>query len=112
VAEQASAPSTAASLHIDPASLAAAAGTAIQLIESPGVVRSLGLTDLGTVAGLRARLTTAVVGVGGSLGAAYVVWLLVNYSLARYSLLLLPSFDPLDIYCLLSLAKRERRLAN
>ncbi|MES1265459.1 MAG: hypothetical protein ABUU24_07385, partial [Variovorax sp.] len=38
VAEQASAPSTAASLHIDPASLAAAAGTAIQLIESPGVV--------------------------------------------------------------------------
>jgi hypothetical protein len=84
--------------------------TTIQLVDLT-VDRSVdgGTTEL--IPTLGTRITTAIVEVSGTLGAGYVVWLLVNYSLARHSLFLLPKFDPLDMHCLLTLSRRGYKLA-
>lgn len=71
-----------------------------------------GLANRASSTSLRTRLTTAVVEAGSTLGIGYAIWLLVNYSVARHSLLALPKFDPVDVHCLLSLAYSRRPLTR
>jgi hypothetical protein len=80
----------------------------------PATVQVLELTPRAprsTVSLLRTALgrpfTVVAIGTGGTLLAGYAVWLAINYSLARHTLLLLPRYTPMDVHCLLRLASRR-----
>lgn len=56
---------------------------------------------------IRTRLTVALMQGGGALAAGYIALLLIHYSLARHTLILMPKFNLLDVHCLLQIQGRR-----
>jgi hypothetical protein len=81
------------------------AARTIQILDLTGRSARVASTIVG--AGLGRQFTIAAIGAGGTLVVGYIVWLLVNYSLARHTLIVMPQFDPMDVHCLLRMAARR-----